>query len=110
MRNLSEELTEFNLHRNQIKGVLKWINTLTNQDLKDNGSDNWLCGPPGDGDYENFIEPTRDERIQVWIEDNLCFYKEISDVTRGRLSFVKDLKYKFDLTLKEAKSHLDKNW
>lgn len=106
MRNLSEELTEFNLQRYQIEGILKWVNTLTNKDLEDNGSKHAFF-PPGDGDCEEFIEPTRDERIQAWVELNIYKYRSQES---GKLNLVRDIWHKFGITLVECKSYIDKNW
>jgi len=118
MRNLNKELEELGLPWHQITHVLQWVNTLTNQDLEDNGSPNAYF-PAGHGDvtpdppigydsWESFY--SLESQIKRWIEENLPFYKEVSDTTRGRIEFVKDIKRKFELTLVEAKSHLDKNW
>lgn len=113
MRNLNNELKELGLEPLQREAVLVWLNTLTNEELSKNGNDNLYC-PPGDGPYVEFIEPTLEEQIQYWINNNISLYKEGhfegETVNWCKIRFVRDLKSEFNLSLSEAKSHLDKNW
>jgi len=116
MRNLNNELEALGLPGHQITHVLQWVNTLTNQDLKDNGNDNWLCGPPGNGDvdpdvpvgYESWESYySLDSRINRWVQENINTYRPQES---GRLNFIRDMRKEFSITLVECKSYLDKNW
>lgn len=115
MRNLNQELLNLGLNAIQSKAVLNWIDTLSPQDLYDNGNQN-IYFPPGDGDYEREHLPDDyhllENQIDRWIDENIANYREMhkNPEVSGRIQFVKSIIKEFNLTLVEAKKHLDKNW
>lgn len=125
MRNLNQELKDIGLDAFQRESVLNWLNTLSSEDLNDNGNEN-LYFPPGYGDvtppdpygidrslpYRIQEKLRTEKRIEEWIEKNLPIFKEMDKNPNesGRIQFVKGIKKEFNFTLVEAKEYLDKNW